>query len=124
MIKIIFLSLLLFSSLVFAQAQEKPQAYKFFEYGKIGDEFLKEKYREFYREIKKDGDVKKDDGSRGYIINYGTDKEIAKREKQIRDAIGFVCLDPSIMIFVRGKDENKPKTVFWVVPKDAEPPTP
>ena len=124
MLRVLFLSLILFSSVFFVQAQEKPEAYKFFEYGKISKKLLTDKYTEFYIKIKKDGDLKKDDGSRGYIINYGNDKEIAKREKQIRDAIRFVCLDPSIMIFVRGKNENKLKTVFWIVPKDAEPPTP
>ena len=116
MTKIIFLSLILFSSVIFAQAQEKSEAYKFFEYGKIGNKVLKEKFNDYYQKLKKDGD------SQGSIINYGTAEKINKREKQLRDSMNFH--DAPRITFVRGGNKDKSKTVFWIVPKDAEPPTP
>ena len=116
--RVLFLSLILFSSVVFVQAQEKPEAYKFFECGRISSKLLKEKYDEFYKKLKKDRD------SQGYIINYGTAKEVAKREMQIRDSMTFIDHDAPRIIFVRGGNKSKLKTVFWIVPKDSEPPTP
>ena len=40
--------------------------------------------------------------SQGYIINYGTDKEIAAREKQITKAINFRKYDSSRVTVVNG----------------------
>ena len=74
--KIIFSVLFVFISLSCVHAQEKPEAYKFFEYGKISSELLNEKYREFHLKTKNEDDVKKDNGSTGYIINCGTAQEI------------------------------------------------
>lgn len=47
--RILFLILILFSSIAFAQAQEKPQAVKFDEFGKLSEQKWKarlEKYRQ------------------------------------------------------------------------------
>jgi hypothetical protein len=66
-----------------------------------------------------------DPSAAGYIINYGTDKEVAKREKQIRDAIKFRNYDASRVTFVRGGDKGTGiRTVFFTVPAGATPPTP
>lgn len=118
MLQVLFLLLIVNSSVDFAQAQLKPNAYEFFECEKISNNLLKEKVKNFYTELKKDSD------SQGYIINYGTDKEIAKREKQIKDSMNFRDDDAPRITFVRGGNESKLKTVFWIVPAGAEPPTP
>lgn len=75
MLKILFLILFVMSSIAFAQTQEKKEAYRFFGFEKISDDLLKEKFEQFYSEVKKDA------VSQGFIINYGSAKEIAKREK-------------------------------------------
>ena len=63
--------------------------------------------------------------AQGYIINYGTEKQIAAREKQIRNAITFLRLDASRVTLVRGGESGGDvRTVLWVVPAGATPPTP
>lgn len=105
------------SLVLFTQAQDNKTAYKFFEFEKISRKLLKEKFEEFHKKLKEDSI------SQGYIITYGTTKEIAKREKQIRNLINFRDLDSSRFTFVQGGNNGKLKTVFWIVPNGAEPPT-
>jgi hypothetical protein len=65
--------------------------------------------------------------AQGYIINYGTDKEIAAREKIFRDAIAFRKYDVSRITFIRGGANPNGEgiwTIVWIVPPGAEPPTP
>ena len=66
--------------------------------------------------------------AQGYIINYGTDREITRREKLIKDYIAFRRYDASRITFVRGganpKGEAGPWTRLWIVPPGAVPPTP
>lgn len=64
--------------------------------------------------------------AQGYIINYGTEKQNADREKQIRKAISFLKLDPSRVIIVNSvvTTGGDVRTVFYVVPAGATPPTP
>lgn len=114
--RVLFLILAVIISVSFVQAQEKQDAYKFFEYEKISDKLLKEKLDSFCREIDKTGWV-------GWIFNYGTQDEIKKREKQILK--NYDCRqefpDPRIT-FERKKVKDKSKTVFWIVPPGKEPP--
>ena len=109
---------ILMSSIVFAQIEKKPKAYIFAEVGKASNAEVKKQFDDFYKKLKNDND------SQGYIINYGTAKEIAKREKQIRDSIN--CFDDDLprLTLVRGGNKEKLKSVFWIVPNGAEPPTP
>ena len=61
----------------------------------------------------------------GYIINYGTDREIARRENQIRKAIAFLKYDISRITFVRCVNKVEGiSTNYWFVPAGATPPTP
>ena len=65
--------------------------------------------------------------SQGYIINYGTDQEIAAREKIIRNHIGFRKYDANRVTFVRGganPNGNGVWTKVNIVPPGANPPTP
>ena len=118
MLKVLFLILLVMSSVAFAHTQEKQQAYKFFEFENVSKSLLKEKWNEFYNQLKVDK------SSQGYIINYGKPKEVAKREKQIRELINFREYDAPRITFVRGENVNKLKSVFWIVPAGAEMPKP
>jgi len=61
----------------------------------------------------------------GYIINYGTPAQIAKREREIKSAIAFRKYDLGRVTFVKGGDNgNGVRTVFYIVPANVTPPTP
>lgn len=66
-----------------------------------------------------------DPAAQGYIINYGTVRQITARERQIRTAITFLKIDPSRVTIVRGGDKATGiETQVFVVPAGATPPTP
>ncbi len=106
------------SSVAFAQTQEKQEAYKFFEFEKTNDSLLKEKFMELQ------GKLSEPPNAQGYIINYGTARQIAKREKRLINLTVFCKLDASRITFVRGGEKEKSKTEFWIVPAGAELPKP
>ena len=60
-----------------------------------------------------------------YFINYGTDKEIARRERLV---INFMPrlgdLDRPRITLVRGGFGNGPNTVIWKIPPGADYPAP
>ncbi|HMS40748.1 MAG TPA: hypothetical protein PKE69_11010 [Pyrinomonadaceae bacterium] len=61
----------------------------------------------------------------GYIITYGTPKEIARREQIIKAAIKFRKYDPSRVVFVNGGNTGEGTiTKFWIVPAGATAPQP
>ena len=65
--------------------------------------------------------------AQGYIYNYGPEKEIAAREKLIRNHIAFRKFDANRITFVRGSANPSGAgvdTKIWVLPPGAEPPTP
>jgi hypothetical protein len=65
--------------------------------------------------------------SQGFIINYGTDREIALRERQIQKAIAFLKYDSSRVTIVRGGENPNGAGVWtriWIVPPGAENPQP
>jgi hypothetical protein len=93
------------------------------EFGKLPDDEVKIRIENLYRELAADP------AARGYIINYGTDKEIANRERQIQKAITFLKLDPSRVTIVRGGSaapNGQPGvwTKVYVVPSGADNPQP
>ena len=70
-------------------------------------------------------DLNNNPSDRAVIINYGSAKDIAKREKQIRDAIKFLKQDASRVTLVRGGDNGSGiETVVFIVPSGADAPTP
>jgi hypothetical protein len=66
-----------------------------------------------------------DPNARGYIINYGTARQIAARERQLQQAITFLGIDASRVTIVRGGDRGAGiETQVYIVPSGAENPTP
>ena len=124
MFRVLFLILIVMSSAVFAQteennkAQEPPKAIKSDEFQKATNGYVKMIMDSFFVELNNNP------AAQGYIINYGTNKEVAKRERQLRNSIIFRHYDASRITFVRGEKVSKLKTVFWIVPRGAEPPSP
>ncbi len=98
---------------------KKPRPYLFDEFGKLPDDEVKARIQNLYVELGGNPN------SQGYIINYGTDKEVAAREKQIQKAINFLKLDGSRVTVVRGGANPNGKGVWtkvWVVPPGADNP--
>lgn len=99
----------------------KPIARLFDEFGPLSNDDVKARIQNLYVELGNDP------GAQGYIINYGTDREVARREKQIRDAITFLNLDASRVTLVNGGANPRGKGVWtkvWIVPSGADNPTP
>jgi hypothetical protein len=95
------------------------KAYVAFKFGKIGKTRLKEVMFEF------DAALSVDENSSGYIVNYGTSKQIAQRERLIANSIRFRRYDPARIVMVSGgSSDNGVRTVMWIVPEGAEPPKP
>jgi hypothetical protein len=96
-----------------------PEPRQVDEFGKQVDDEVKARIDAFYIELNNDPNAK------GYIVNYGTDKEIAKREAQIKKAIRFRKYDESRITMVSGGDTGAGvNTKLYVVPAGADVPTP
>jgi hypothetical protein len=117
MFRILFLFLAVMFSVSIAQAQDKQEAYKVFEFEKISSQLLKEKIKMLCAESDKTRWI-------GWIINYGTPDEITERETQLGDSYSEVSRDchDSRIIFLRGGNKGKSRTEFWIVPPGKEPP--
>ncbi|HEY0457651.1 MAG TPA: hypothetical protein VGC97_00785 [Pyrinomonadaceae bacterium] len=101
----------------------RPRARLIDEFGKLPDDEVKARIDALYIELGNDPQA------RGYIINYGTDKEIANRERQIQKAIAFKKYDPTRVTIVRGgaaAPNGQPGvwTRVYVVPAGADNPQP
>lgn len=63
--------------------------------------------------------------AQGYIINYGTDRQITQRENLIRNHIRFRNQDPARFTIVRGGDNGQGvNTRLFIVPQGAANPQP
>ncbi|MBK8149932.1 MAG: hypothetical protein IPK58_17450 [Acidobacteria bacterium] len=91
------------------------------EFGKLPDDEVKARVDALYITLGNNPNAQ------GYIINYGTDKEVAAREKQIQKAITFRKYDSSRVTIVRGGANPNGAgvwTKFWIVPPGADNPNP
>lgn len=87
----------------------------FDEFGKIKKDELEKRIRKFESELRKEP------SSTGYLINYGTPKQIAEIEKLIRNFISTRGYDASRMVFVNSGTEKEVRTRLWIVPQGADP---
>ncbi len=88
-------------------------------FGAVPNDEVKARVDNFYTTLNADPNVT------GTIIIYGTEREMTRREKQIRDAIRFRKYDESRVTIIRGGDRGTGvETVFYTVPQGATPPTP
>jgi hypothetical protein len=124
MLRVLFLLLFVMNFATFAQTQEKPKqdnlhkAYKVIEFGKVSVSEFRAIFDSFFVELQNNLT------SQGYIINHGSDRAVAARERLIRSKINFRNFDPIRITFIRGKVSKEIKTEFWIVPEGAEPPKP
>lgn len=87
------------------------------EFGKMPNDDIRGRLDAFF------ADLANNPGSQGYIINYGTDREIAAREKLILNHIAFRNQDRGRFTLVRG-GAGPINTKLWRVPPGADNPTP
>lgn len=118
MIRLLFLLLLLMSSVGFAQTEKTPKAFKFDEFEAATDGDVKMKMDYFYAELNNNP------ASQGYIINYGTDREIAIRRNQISLSIAWRKFDGTRITIIDGGFRDGVKSELWIVPPGAENPQP
>jgi hypothetical protein len=95
---------------------EKPVAVKVFEIGDVSRRVFNREWQTFWKSY--------DPTVQLYIINYGSDRQIARREKWITDSISFREFDRARITLVRGGRGEHHKSVVWKVPPGADNPKP
>lgn len=85
---------------------------------KTGQGKLKRATEKFLAELEKDKEYY------GYIINYGTDKEIARREKIVKNSIKFSKFDSAGIKVVKGGKSVEAQSRFYLIPISTESPKP
>jgi hypothetical protein len=97
-----------------------PEAILVDEFGRLSNDEIRAKLDIFFAELSNNP------GDQGYIINYGTSREIAARERLIANHIRFRRFDASRITMVSGGDSptGEPNTKLYRVPQGAENPAP
>lgn len=93
----------------------------FDEYGPLSSGDFKARLQNLFVELGNDL------GAQGYMIIYGTNRQIAQRKKLFLDGMAFLKLDASRLTMVNGGANPFGKGVWsrvWIVPPGAENPTP
>jgi len=117
MFRVLLLISVVMSSFAFAQTEQKPEATKYDEFQVATNGNVKARMDAYYIELNNNPTAQ------GYIFNFGTDKDIAVRERQIRNSITFRKFDASRITLVRGGFRGIVQTQLWLVPPGAETPT-
>ena len=89
------------------------------EFGKLPNDDIRGRLDNFFTELSNNPN------NQGYIINYGTDREITARERLITNHITFRNFDRSRITLVRGGDRgNGAETKLYRIPPGAVNPNP
>jgi len=92
------------------------------EFGKLPNGELRSRINAFFLALAKEPNAQ------GYIINYGMNRDIARREALFRNHISFRKYDASLITFVKGGANPTGQTGYytklWLVPPGAEAPKP
>ncbi len=97
----------------------RPEPVLVDEFGKLSNDDVKAKLDPFFIELQNNP------SNQGYIINYGTDKDVAAREKVITSFINMRKFDRSRITLVRGGDTGEGiKTKLYRIPPGADNPAP
>jgi hypothetical protein len=99
---------------------DDPQPVLVDEFGRQADDDIRSRLDTFFNELANFPN------NQGYIINYGTNAEIARRERLITNHIAFRNFDRSRITLVRGgtHDSGAVYTRFYRIPPGAENPAP
>ncbi len=90
------------------------------EFGKLSNDDIRSRLDTFFAELSNNPN------NQGYIINYGTEREIAARERLITNHIAFRTFDRSRITLVNGgaSPDGEPRTKLYRIPPGAENPAP
>ena len=90
------------------------------EFGKLSNDEIRSRLDAFF------ADLSNNPGHQGYIINYGTDKEIAARERLIQNHIAFRNFERGRITLVKGgaSPDGEPRTKLYRIPPGADNPAP
>lgn len=89
------------------------------QFGKIANDDVRQRMDQFFETLQADPNAT------GYIINYGTPRDVAAREKLMKNHIAFRNFDGRRITFVNGGNTGEGlKSNLWIVPAGATPPTP
>jgi hypothetical protein len=90
------------------------------EFGKLPNDDIRSRLDAFFAELSNNPN------NQGYIINYGSDKEITARERLITNHIAFRNFDRSRITLVRGgaSTDGDPHTKLYRIPPGATNPNP
>jgi hypothetical protein len=94
-----------------------PKARLHDEYGAITDEDIWARTDALLVELSNDPNTT------AYIVIYGSERQIKKRETLLRDYVRMRQFDASRIVYVIGGKENKIRTRVWIVPPGADPST-
>ena len=100
--------------------QGKPEPVLVDEFGKLSNDDIRTRLDNFF------ADLSNNPGHQGYIINYGTDAQIAARERLITNHINFRKFDRTRITLVRGgaSADGDPRTKLYRIPPGADNPNP
>jgi hypothetical protein len=102
-----------------AGVSQRPEARLINEFGNIPADQVRAQLDIFFQELQNNPQAQ------GYIINYGTDREINARERLIRNHIAFRQFDANRITMVRGGDQGTGiNTRLYLVPPGADNPIP
>jgi hypothetical protein len=102
-----------------APVAPNPEAVLVDEFGKMPNDDIRGRLDLFFTELSNNPN------NQGYIINYGTDREIAARERLITNHITFRNVDRSRITLVRGGDKGDGgSTKLYRIPPGAANPAP
>lgn len=89
----------------------KPSPILFDEFGKVKDNLLQKRLTALGEMLQQNS------GAQAYFVNYGSEKDVEKREASIRSMFGA---NTSRAVFVNGGVEKDVRTRVWIVPPGAE----
>lgn len=90
------------------------------EFGRLSNDDIRTRLDNFFSELSNNPN------NQGYIINYGTDREIAARERLITNHINLRNFDRSRITLVNGgaSPDGEPRTKLYRIPPGADNPAP
>ena len=118
MLRILILLLFVLSATAFAQTKNTPKAWKFDEFEAQANGAIDARMSNFFTELDETPT------SQGVIINYGTEREIARRERIIRAYFQRMKFEAARFTMVNGGFNELVKTELWIVPAGADNPQP
>ncbi|MFV0387446.1 MAG: hypothetical protein ACK5NT_01730 [Pyrinomonadaceae bacterium] len=95
--------------------QGTPDASMINEFGKLPNDEVRAQVDQLFIELQNNP------GAMGYIVNTGSSKEVAAREKLIKNHVSMRGYDGDRLVFVNGGRASTINTRFWLVPVGADP---